>query len=289
MFNRKQLFRRIAIVGVGFMGTSLGLAIKKKGLAQTVIGIGRHETSLREATDIGAIDESTLDLQKGIQNVDLIVLATPVNSIIDTLEIIGRTYKRGCIITDLGSTKASIVEKADKVLHHSVLFVGSHPLVGSEKKGPTYAAGNLYEGSVCLMTPTDKTNRLAKDKIKQFWSQLGVTVKTLSPQEHDEALAYVSHLPHLMAFALMKAVPDQMFDYAAGGLKDTTRIAASDPEVWRDIALSNNKPLLKALDEAVKNLSVIRKAIVTKDKDGLNDAFGQAKVKREKLDKTHAS
>ncbi len=289
MFNRKQLFRRIAIVGVGFMGTSLGLAIKKKGLAQTVIGIGRHETSLREATDLGAIDESTLDLQKGIQNADLIVLATPVNSIIDTLDAIGRHHKRGCIITDLGSTKATIVEKADKVLHHSVLFVGSHPLVGSEKKGPTHAAGNLYEGSVCLMTPTDKTNRLAKEKIKQFWSQLGATVKTLSPVEHDEALAYVSHLPHLMAFALMKAVPDKMFDYAAGGLKDTTRIAASDPEVWRDIALSNNKPLLKALDEAVKNLSVIRKAIVTKDKDGLNDAFGQAKVKREKLDKTHAS
>lgn len=285
MFNRKQLFRRVAIVGVGFMGASLGLAIKKKGLAQTVIGIGRKETSLREATDLGAIDEATLDLKKGILGADLIILATPVSSIIDIIDILGKEHKRGCIVTDLGSTKATIVEHADKALHHSVLFVGSHPLVGSEKKGPTYANGQLYEGVNCVMTPTDKTNRLAKDKIKQFWSMLGCTVKVMSPQEHDDALAFVSHLPHLMAFALMKSIPDNALEFSAGGLKDTTRIAASDPLVWRDIALSNHKPILKALDEAVKNLSAIRKSIVVKDREGLAETFKQAKVKREQLEK----
>src|SRR5271170_1389596 len=289
MFNRKELFRRVAIVGVGFMGTSLGLAIKKKGLAREVVGIGRQETSLREAKDLGAIDEGTLDFDKGIIGADLIVLATPVNTVLDIIEILGKGHRRGCIITDLGSTKVAIVDRAEKVLHHSLLFVGSHPLVGSEKKGPANANAQLYEGAVCVMTPTDKTNRLAREKIKQFWSQLGSSVKLMTPQEHDQVFAYISHLPHLMAFALMKSMPDNFLEHSTQGLKDTTRIAASDPQVWRDIALSNHKPILKALDEAVKVLAVMRKAIVARDQDVLIDIFKQAKDKRERLDRAHAS
>ena len=289
MFNRKQLFRRVAIVGTGFMGASLGLAIKKKGLAQTIIGIGRNEKSLKEAVAAGAIDESTTDVKKGVVNADLIILAAPVSGILETLDTLAAEHRRGCMITDLGSTKAIIVERAEKALHHSVLFVGSHPLVGSEKRGAINANSQLYEGSTCIMTPTDKTNRLAKEKMKQFWSQLGSNVKLMTPQEHDDALAYVSHLPHVVAFALMKAIPDNMMDVAATGLRDTTRIAGSDPLVWRDIALSNNKALLKALDEAVKNLSSIRKSIVTRDRDGLAEIFKQAKTKRELLEKTHGN
>lgn len=290
MFARKELFRRVAIVGVGFMGASLGLAIKKKKLAKEIIGIGHHETALREATDIGAIDESTMDLKKGIQGADLIVLATPVNAIIEALDIIGAEFKRSVIITDLGSTKAAIVERAEKVLHHSVLFVGSHPLVGSEKKGPTYANASLYEGGTCVMTPTDKTNRLAKEKIKQFWSQLGLNVKLMLPTEHDEALAFISHLPHLSAFGLMKVLPENNHqEIITQGFKDTTRIAASDAHMWKDITLSNSKFVLKALDEHVKVLAAIRKAIVVKDQEGLIEIFKQAKVKRERLDKQNSN
>jgi prephenate dehydrogenase len=288
MFNRKELFRRVAIVGVGFMGASLGLAIKKRGVARSVIGIGRQETSLREAADLGAIDEGTMDLHKGLVGADLIVLATPVNTILNIIDILGKEHRRGCIITDLGSAKAAVVDRAEKVLHHSLLFVGSHPLVGSEKRGPANANAQLYEGAICVMTPTDKTNRLARDKIKQFWSQLGSTVKLMTPQEHDQVLAYISHLPHLMAFALMKTIPDNHLDHATQGLKDTTRIAASDPQVWKDIALTNHKPILKALDEAVKVLAAIRKAIVGRDQEALMDVFKQAKEKRERLDRGHA-
>ena len=289
MFNRKELFRRVAIVGVGFMGASLGLAIRKKGLAREVVGIGRQETSLKEAKDIGAISEGTIDFNKGITGADLIVLATPVNTVIDIIELLSKENRRGCIITDLGSTKVAIVERAEKVLHHSLLFVGSHPLVGSEKKGPAYANAQLYEGGTCVMTPTDKTNRLAKEKIKQFWTQLGSTVKLMTPQEHDQVLAYISHVPHLMAFALMKALPDAYLEHATQGLKDVTRIAASDPQVWRDIALSNHKPILKALDESVKVIAAMRKAIVARDGDALTEIFKVARDKRERLDKTHAS
>jgi prephenate dehydrogenase len=133
------------------------------------------------------------------------------------------------------------------------------------------------------MTPTDKTNRLAREKIKQFWTQLGSSVKLMTPQEHDQVLAYISHLPHLAAFALMKAMPDNYLDLATQGLKDFTRIAASDPQVWGDIALSNHKPILKALDEAVKVLAAMRKAIVARDQETLMDIFKQAKEKRDRL------
>ncbi|MDE2027631.1 MAG: prephenate dehydrogenase [Candidatus Omnitrophica bacterium] len=284
MFNRKELFRRVAIVGVGFMGASLGLAVKKKGLAREVIGVGRHEAALKQAKDLGAIDEWTLDFTKGIIGADLIILATPVNTILDFIEILGKQHRRNCIITDLGSTKSTIVERAEKVLHHSVLFVGSHPLVGSEKKGPAHANAQLYEGGVCVMTPTDKTNRLAREKIRQFWVQLGSNVKLMKPQEHDEVLAYISHLPHLLAFALMKAMPDNFLEYAPQGLKDTTRVAASDPDMWRDIALTNHKPILKALDDTVKILAAMRKAIVGRDAEVLTDILKTAKDKRRRLD-----
>ncbi len=286
MFGRKQLFRRIAIVGTGFMGASLGLAIKKKGLAKEIIGIGHHETALREAADVGAIDEGTMDLIKGVIGADLIILATPVNSIINILDVLGKDFRRSVIITDIGSTKTAIVDRAEKALHHSVMYVGSHPLVGSEKKGPTYANAALYEGGACVMTPTDKTNRLAKEKIKQFWSMLGMNVKMMTPQDHDENLAFVSHLPHFAAFALIKALPDASLEFVPQGLKDTTRIAASDPQMWRDIALSNHKYVLKSIDEMVKVLAVIRKSVVTRDGEALLDTFKQAKVKRDKLDKS---
>ena len=158
-------------------------------------------------------------------------------------------------------------------------------MVGSEKKGPTYANAALYEGGLCVMTPTDKTNRLAKEKMKHFWTQLGCTVKFMPPQEHDEAMAYISHLPHLAAFALTKILPEHSAELATQGLKDTTRVAASDPQMWRDIALSNPKYVLKSLDEMVKVLAAMRKSIVTRDQEGLLDMFKQAKVKRERLDK----
>lgn len=283
MFNRRQLFRRVAIVGVGFMGASLGLAMKKKGLVKEVVGIGHHETSLRAARDIGAIDESFLDFKKGLQGVDLIVLATPVETILEILDLLGKEHHRGCIVTDLGSTKAAIVERAEKVLPHSVLFVGSHPLVGSEKKGPASASAALYEHSPCLMTPTDKTNRLAKEKIKHFWGQLGAQVKMMSPQEHDEVMAFISHMPHLAAFGIMKAIPDQFLEHATQGLRDMTRIAASDPKIWRDIALTNHKNVLKSLDEAVKVLSLIRKSIISFDGQTLEEIFKAAKTKRESI------
>ncbi len=282
---QKELFRKVTIVGVGMIGASLGLAIKKKSIAKQVVGVARKEATIATAIRQGAIDSGTQDLKEAVHGSDFVILAAPVSAIIESLPVINAHAHRGCIVTDVGSSKGLIVDQAQKNLNPNILFVGSHPLAGSEKSGPAHANADLFERSQCIMTPTDKTNRLAKEKVKHFWSQLGANVRFMSPNEHDEILAHISHLPHLLAFALMKAIPDQFLEYATQGLRDTTRISASDPKMWTDICTSNTKAILKSLDECAKTLGVFRKAIVDGDQQTLLDAFNQAKNHRERIEK----
>jgi prephenate dehydrogenase len=212
-----------------------------------------------------------------------VVLAAPVESIIKLFTTINPYLKRGCIVTDLGSAKAKIVEKGEKILSAPSFFVGSHPLTGSEKKGVENARVDLFEGTTCIMTPTDKTNQIAKQKVKHFWTKLGMEVKFLTPDEHDETLAYVSHLPHLLAYGLMESVPAKYFEYASQGLKDTTRVAASSPQMWNDICMANSKNILNALDHCVELLAHFRKAIVSGDQKSLLSHFNKAQENRSQL------
>lgn len=283
MLLRSYIFKRITIVGVGLMGGSLGMAIKKYRLAREVIGLSHRQSALAQALKSKAIDVAFLDVKKAISNADLVVLAAPVDSIIKLFTTINPYLKRGCMVTDLGSAKAKIVEKGERILSVPSFFVGSHPLTGSEKKGVEHASIDLFEGATCIMTPTSKTNQVAKQKVKHFWTKLGMEVKFLSPEEHDEILAYVSHLPHLLAYGLMESVPSKYFEYASQGLKDTTRIAASSPPMWNDICMSNSKNVLNALDQCVEHLAHFRKAIVSGDQKSLLDHFAQAQEKQKKL------
>ena len=280
MLIRNHIFRRVTIVGVGFMGGSLGMALRQHKLAREVVGLSSRPSSLVEAIKVGAIDEAITDVDKAIRHADLVVLATPVESIIKLFPTINPFLRRGCIITDLGSTKAEIVETAESLTHPS-FFVGSHPLVGSEKKGVENARADLFDKAVCLMTPTKMTNPMIKEKVKYLWTKLGAQVKFLLPEEHDEILAYVSHLPHVLAYALMEMIPDKYMEYGAGGLKDTTRIASSSPQIWHDICFSNPKNVVKSLDQLVKVLSEIRKAIVGRDNRALMNHFMKGKEKRD--------
>jgi prephenate dehydrogenase len=277
------MFKRVAIVGVGMMGGSLGMAIKKHRLAREVIGLSHRQSALAEALKNKAIDTACSDVRKAVGNADLVVLAAPVDSIIKLFSTINSHLKRGCIITDIGSAKAKIVEKGEKILSAPAFFVGSHPLAGSEKKGVVHANADLFEGSTCIMTPTKTTNQVAKQKIKLFWTKLGMEVKLLSPEEHDEALAYVSHLPHLLAYGLMESVPTKYFEYASKGLKDTSRIAASSPQMWNDIFMANSKNVLNALDLYVENLAHFRKAIVSGDHKSLMTHITKAQENQSQL------
>ena len=282
---RKELFRKVTIVGVGLIGASMGMAVKKRSLAREIVGVARKDATLATAVKQGAIHSGTKDIKEGIRDADFIVLAAPVSSIIEAFPILNTNARRGAIITDVGSSKGLIVDQAQKNLHPSFLFVGSHPLAGSEKSGPAHANADLFEHSNCIMTPTERTNRLAKEKVKHFWSQLGANVRFMSPTEHDEILAYISHLPHLLAYALMNSIPEQFLAHATQGLRDTTRIAASDPKMWNDICVSNGKNILKSMDECAKALGAIRKAVVDADQQALMETFNQAKASRERIEK----
>lgn len=282
---RKELFRKVSIVGVGLIGASIGMAIKKRSLAREIVGVARKDATIDTAVKQGAIHSGTKDIKEGVKDADMIILAAPVNAIIEAFPILNAHARRGSIVTDVGSSKGLIVDQAQKNLHPSFLFVGSHPLAGSEKSGPQYGSAELFNNTTCIMTPTDKTNRLAKEKVKHFWSQLGANVRFMSPSEHDEILAYISHLPHVMAFALTKSIPDQYLSHATQSLRDMTRIAGSDPKMWNDICISNTKNILKALDEYTKVLGALRKAIVDGDQQNLLETFSQAKAARERIEK----
>ncbi|MBF0331961.1 MAG: prephenate dehydrogenase/arogenate dehydrogenase family protein [Candidatus Omnitrophica bacterium] len=284
IFNR-HMFRRAAIIGTGMIGGSLALALKKHGLVGSIIGVSRQEASLKTAVEMKAIDESTMDIHKAIQGADLVILAAPVKVILDNIEDISKHLRRGCIVTDVGSTKLSIVDLAEKHFPPHVMFVGSHPMAGSEKSGISHANADLFKGAACIMTPTAKTNRMARDKVKQLWTIVGAQVKLMEPAAHDEALAYVSHLPHMLAFSLARAIPEAFLEHGAIGLKDTTRLAGSSSKMWSDICISNYRQVIKAIDESVKSLADIRKAVVAKDEQELVQIFNQAKTKREILEK----
>jgi prephenate dehydrogenase len=275
------LFRKITIIGVGLMGGSLGKAIKKHKLAKEVVGLSQRHTSLITALKSEAIDHAYHDVKKAVHDADLVVLATPVCVINGMLSMIGPHLKRGAIVTDVGSTKVSIVNAAQEHLPSPAHFVGSHPLAGSEKKGVYYASADLYQDTVCLMTPTEKTNHAAREKVKQLWTRIGCQVKTLTPEEHDKILAYVSHLPHALAFGLVHTIPVDFLPFGAAGLRDMTRIAASSAQMWHDIFMENRKNVLQVIDEMVKSLGEVRKAIAAQDDKFLLDFLKKVKHKKD--------
>ena len=283
MLFRTQMFRKVTIVGVGLMGGSFGMALKKQNLAKEVVGFSQKETSIQAAIKSGAIDSGFTEIEKAIPHSELVILATPVETMIKLLVKMNPYLGRHCIVTDMGGSKLSIVEAAEKHLASPSFFVGSHPLSGSEKQGAQNARADLFENTQCIMTPTSKTNPFAREKVKHLWTKLGARVKFLTAEEHDEIVGFISHLPHLAAFGLMTSIPDKCLEYAAQGLKDTTRISASSPQLWSEICLSNSKNIINALDDLTKQFSYFRKAILNRDESGLTAYFTKAKEKREKL------
>ena len=283
MLLSSYIFKRVTIVGVGFMGGSLGMAIKKNRLAREVIGLSHRQTALAQAVQMKAIDVPCLDVKKAIINADLVILAAPVESIIKLCGTINPFLRRHCIVTDIGSAKANIVESAERILTNPSLFIGSHPLTGSEKSGVENAVEDLFNGATCIITPTARTSQVARQKIKYFWTKLGMNVKVLSPEEHDEILAYVSHLPHLLAYGLISCIPPNDLEYGARGLKDTCRIAASSPQLWSDICIANSKNVLNALDKNVELLAHFRKAVVNHDHKELVHLFAKAQEMHKKI------
>ena len=254
---------KIAIIGVGLIGGSIGLAAQKRKLSKEVAGYFRNAATLRRALGRKAVTSAHMDLRKAVSGAELIVICTPVRSIPAFVSDIATFAADNAVITDAGSTKAWIAKEVGRSVkfERGVEFVGSHPMAGSEKTGVEAAEAGLFDGAACIVTPQTAAQKKAARIVAAFWTALGARVTSLSPEEHDRAISLVSHLPHLAAFALTLMVPGKAARFAGEGYKDMTRIAASDPSLWADIFLTNRKAVVKDIREYEFVLSCLRTAI----------------------------
>jgi prephenate dehydrogenase len=285
-------FKQVAIVGVGLIGGSLGMVLKRQGLAGQVVGIGRRVENLKTAVGLGAIDRYVSDARQGVTGADLVVLATPVDTYERHLKEWSGSLAAGAIVSDVGSVKGPLVTQAEGLMPRGVHFVGAHPIAGREKTGVAAGSVDLFKGARCVLTPTERTDRSALETVRELWEAAGSAVVTMDPFLHDRVLGAVSHLPHAAAFALINALIDvrdkttpelDLLAYAGGGLRDTTRIAASSPEMWRDIFLWNRENVVGLLDSYEHRLRALKQLIQAGDGPGLEKELDRAKQVREKL------
>jgi prephenate dehydrogenase len=279
----KMQLHTLTIVGVGLIGGSIGLATKKRGLAQHVVGVGRDAAKLDEARVRGAIDEGTVSLADGLNDADLVIFCTPVDRIVEQIKKVPEFCDHGAIISDAGSTKSAIVHAIEADLPSHVSFVGGHPLAGSEKKGVEHADADLFLNRWTVLTPTKRTQPDALETVRSFWVALGARVRTMSPEDHDEALALTSHLPHLVAAALAGILPEELRDLTATGFKDTTRVAGGDPEVWTPIFQQNRTAVLASLDRLEDRLHGFRQALANDDVAMIDQLLAQGRKVRDAL------
>ncbi len=280
--STKQL-QHVTIIGVGLLGGSIALALRKRFPDIEIAGVGRRLSSLRAAKRVGAIDSSHLDTYEVVAKSDLVFLATPVCAFENILRQIKPHLKPDAIVTDAGSTKAEVVRIAEKVLGRGGPFVGSHPMAGSEQKGPAFARADLLADALCVITPTANTPPSLVRKVEKIWKLLGMRTKKMSPADHDQAVASVSHLPHMLASMLVEIPRDEDFAIASTGLRDMTRLAAGDPEMWRDIIATNPKPLLTTLAKMRKQIDRLEKLIKQGNPKTIQKMLDQAKARRDKF------
>jgi prephenate dehydrogenase len=283
------LFNRLVIAGVGLIGGSLGLAARARGLVGEVIGFGRTEANLRVALERGVIDAYTFDPAEAARGADLLLLAVPVEATGPTAEKFIPFLQPGCVLTDAGSTKEQVVNIMERLLPPGLPFVGAHPIAGTEQAGAAAAFATLFERRLCVLTPTVRTDPTALARVRALWEGVGMRVELMDVVTHDQVLARVSHLPHLIAFGVMNAVlgarvagPD-LLSYAGSAFADLTRVAASPVEMWRDICLSNREALLAALQEFEQALAQLKACVADGDGEALAAAINRARAERQRL------
>lgn len=277
------LFDTIVVIGVGLLGGSIALAARQRGVVRRVIGVGRDAGRLEQARAAGIISAAETDVAKAASHADLLIVATPVDLIVSGVRAAAVACHEGLLITDVGSTKSRICRELAAGISYGATFVGSHPLAGSEKQGWKHARADLFDGRVCVVTPTDSTPRDAVSRLTAFWRAIGMTVIELSPEAHDRALAQTSHVPHLVASALAGTLTPENRPFAATGFADTTRIAAGDPDVWVPILLDNANAVLASLDEYSQQLQAFRDALATGDSATLHWLWEQGKAIRDAI------
>ena len=275
-------FPKITLVGVGLLGGSVGLAVKQRGMAGQVTGYVRRVESVEECLATGAVDEATQDLEAAVTGASIVILCTPVGDMEELAAQLKPHLSADAVITDVGSVKASVVHVVESVLPR---FVGSHPMCGSEKAGVAHARGDLFEGAACAITPTDQGEPTAVETVSNLWTALGSNLIVLTAEDHDAIVARTSHLPHVLATALVNAVIGQSregkAEFLGTGFRDTTRLASGSPNLWRDIALTNAEAIADPIDGVQNELQKLQAALHAKDAAQLEAFFAKGQTLRD--------
>ncbi len=280
---------KLAVVGVGLIGGSLALALKEAGAVGHVVGIGRGLPNLETALRLGVVDSYTQDLVEGVKDADVVFLATPVQALGPVAEQMMPHLKSGAIITDGGSVKQAVIDAIEPNLRDDVHFVPGHPIAGTENSGAEAAFATLYRDRRCILTPTEKTDPAALEKMQQMWAMVGSQVVVMDVEKHDRVLAAISHLPHMVAYALVNAVgaydryDENILEYSAGGFRDFTRIASSDPTMWRDIALTNREALVEMMQQFESFFAELKEDVATGSDERLFEFFRRSKQSRDEI------
>ncbi len=282
-----QKVNTICIIGTGLIGGSLALALKKAGFCKTIVGAGRTETTLQQAVELGVVDRYDTDISKAVADADIIFVSVPLGAMRPVFEQINNGKREDAIVTDAGSAKQSVIQDAEAVFgvgFHQ--FVAGHPIAGTENSGVAAAFAELYQQRCVILTPTENTNTDALDTVRAMWQAAGAEVETMDAAHHDLVLAGTSHLPHLLAFGLVDCLNnledvDEIFRFAAGGFRDFTRIASSDPVMWRDICLNNRDEVMAMMKRYRDEMEKMYKALENNDGEKLKEIFLRAKKARD--------
>jgi cyclohexadieny/prephenate dehydrogenase len=281
------LFDRVALIGIGLLGSSLSLALRKHGLAKSVVGHAKSEATRQVALDLGLVGEAHATAAAAAKNADLVILCTPVGTYAAIAAEIAPHLKPGCIVTDVGSVKGAVIRDVAPHIPPGVHFIPGHPVAGTEQSGPKSGFAELFVNRWCILTPLPGTDEASIAKLESMWQAMGSNVDRMTPEHHDLVLAIVSHLPHLIAYNIVATASDleevtksEVIKYSASGFRDFTRIAASDPVMWRDIFLTNKDAVLEMLGRFSEELSVLQRAIRWGDGETLFNLFARARETR---------
>lgn len=277
-------FRRVALIGIGLIGSSLAHAMRRKELAVEITGFARSEATRSKARDLGLVDAVFPSPERAVEDADLVILCSPVGTYAALAAEIAPALKPGAILTDVGSVKGAVVRDVEGHVPPGVHFIPGHPIAGTEQSGPESGFAELFINRWCILTPLPGTDPQAVERLTAFWRACGSNVETMTPEHHDLVLAITSHLPHLIAYNIVSTAADleevtssEVIKYSAGGFRDFTRIAASDPTMWRDVFLNNKEAVLEMLGRFSEDLSALQRAIRWGDGDTLFSIFSRSR------------
>ncbi|MFM7499001.1 MAG: prephenate/arogenate dehydrogenase family protein [Candidatus Fonsibacter sp.] len=284
------MFKKITIIGLGLIGSSIARAIKKKKLCKNLIAHDKSKSVLKTVLKLKIANQIEKNVKKSVENSDLVIICTPLGTYKNIVSNIKNNLKKTCILTDVGSAKIYVTQVVSKLINRNTIWIPAHPIAGTEQSGPRAGFADLFKNRWCIITPTNKKNSSYIKKLNKFWRRIGCKVQYMSAEHHDKVMAITSHIPHLIAYNIVgtaanleKDTKSEVIKYSASGFRDFTRIASSDPIMWRDIALNNRKQILHMLDKFNSDLKNLKGAILKRDKNKLFKLFSKTRKIRQAI------